>query len=73
MSKENAFAIGVPAWLKDVRDEAIFSAVFGIIASHKIGGEPLTEQGLKDELAKLGNLSEAQQKEAYDLIIAHKA
>lgn len=73
MDKKEAFAVGVPAWLKGIDDKAIFSAVFGLIASHKIGGEPFTEDGLKKELANLGDLSEAQQKEAFDLIMAHKA
>ena len=73
MDKKEAFAVGVPSWLKGIDDKAIFSAVFALIASHKIGGEPFTEEGLKKELADLGDLSEAQQKEAFDLIIAHKA
>lgn len=72
MKKNNAFAMGVPDWLKGIKDKDVFSAVFALVASHKIGGEPLTEAGLKEELADLGTLSEAQQKEAFDLIIEHK-
>ena len=73
MKQNNAFAVGVPEWLKGVKDKDVFAAVFALIASHKIGGEAFTEDGLKKELANLGTLSDTQQKEAFDLIIAHKA
>ena len=73
MSKELLFATEAPSWLKAVKDKDVFSAVFGLIVSHKIGNEEFTEEGLKEELAELGTLTESQQKEAFDLMIAHKA
>lgn len=72
MGKKLSFASGVPEWLRGIEDKKVFAAVFGIILSHKVGGELFTEGGLKKELADLGDLSEAQQKEAFNLIMAHR-
>lgn len=72
MRKKLDFACGVPEWLRNVEDRKVFSAVFGLILSHKVGGEPFTEEGLKKELADLGDLSEEQQEEAFGLMMAHR-
>ena len=72
MNKNNAFAMQAPVWAKEIKDEKVRIAVVALIFSHTVGGEQFTEDGLKKELADLGSLSESQQKEAYDLIIAHK-
>lgn len=72
MGKKLDFACGAPEWLRNVEDKKVFAAVFGLILSHKVGGEPFTEEGLKKELADLGDLSEKRQKEAFDLMMAHR-
>lgn len=65
------FAVEAPEWLKKIEDKEIFSAVYALIASHQIDGKPFTEDGLKEEIKDLGDLDEKQQKEVFDLIMAH--
>ena len=35
--KKEAFAVGVPSWLRNVKDKDVFAAVSGLIIGHKIG------------------------------------
>ena len=66
------FAMKMPEWVAELKDETVARAIFVLLFSHNVDGEPFTEDGLKKELSEYGGLSEKQQKEAFDLIVSHK-
>ena len=66
------FAYKPADWVYEIKDKEVFAAVFALLFDHQYTGEPFTEDGLKKELERLGDLSEKQQKEAFDLIVSHK-
>lgn len=71
-SKKQAFAIQVPDWVREIEDDEVSASVYTIIVSHTISGEQFTEDGLKKEIADLGDLTKKQEQEVFDLIISHK-
>ena len=71
MSKTE-FAMAMPKWVADIKDEDVRSSVFALIFSHKIDGKDFTEDGLKKELDDFEDLDENQKKAVFEAILAHK-
>ena len=69
--KKLLFMIEPPEWVRSIENEKVASAVFAIIANHRIDNRDYTVDGLRKELTDLGSLSEKQVNQAYDLIISH--
>ena len=71
-SKKQAFAIQVPDWVREIKDDEVSASVYAIVVSHTISGEPFTEDGLKKEIAYLGDLTKEQEQEVFDTIVSNK-
>ena len=71
MSKTE-FAMAMPKWVADIKDEDVKSSIFALILSHNIDKKPFTEDGLKKELDDFDDLTKEQKKAVYDGIVSHK-
>lgn len=71
MSKTE-FAMAMPKWVADIKDEDVKSSIFALILSHNIDKKSFTEDGLKKELDDFEDLTEDQKKAVFDGIVSHK-
>ena len=71
-SKKQAFAIQVPDQVREIEDDEVSASVYAIIVSHTISDEQFTEDGLKKEIADLGDLTKEQEQEVFGIIVAHR-
>ena len=66
------FAMAMPKWVADIKDEDVKSSIFALLLSHNVDNEPFTEDGLEAEIKDFEDLSEEQRKAVFDEIVAHK-